>query len=224
MCYGNLKWSDPMPTQEEMDEHYGKYYLVRNTTVDKNKIKKNIKEIISFRKLRKLFLLKEIERHTSKGLMVDFGCGNDDLLVLSKERGWEVIGVDYTDEEKDFYEKNKIKFIKAKTLEETGLESESIGCLVLKHTIEHIIDITGFISTAKKYLKAKGLLAIKTPSASSIRAKLNLTKWHYVNPPEHQWGFDKYNFKLLMENNGFDILYLKDSFIVNELICVAIKK
>ncbi len=216
-----IMWSSPMPTKEELDEHYEKYYYVRNSTVDKNKFKKRLIEIISFRNFRKNFFLDSIEKYLKVKKVIDYGCGNDNLLIIAKGRGWEVTGIDYSDEEKSFYEKENIKFIKASTLDEAGLEESSLGCIILKHTIEHITEIKSYLNSIRKYLSEDGILAIKTPSSSSLRARLNLTQWHIVNPPEHQWGFNKNNFRILLENNGFNVLDIKDSMIINELTCIA---
>lgn len=219
-----IMWTSPMPTKEDLDAHYERYYYVRNSTVDKSKFKKRFKEIIGFGKFRKKLFLDSIEKYLQLKTIVDYGCGNDNLLKIAKKRGWDVTGIDYSDEEISFFEKENIKFIKASTLEEAGIEEESLGCIILKHTIEHITDIKSYLNSIKKYLSKDGLIAIKTPSSSSLRARLNLAKWHIVNPPEHQWGFNKNNFGMLLENNGFEILTIRDSLITNELICIARKR
>lgn len=220
----DLHWSDPMPTTEEMDTHYGKYYKVRYSTVDKSKFKTNIRKIITFRKLRLKNFFRHIEKHSPHKSILDFGCGEADILFLAKKKSWKVLGVDYSNELGSFLKNKGIDFKQANNLYDAGISENSFGCISAKHTIEHLTNLKYFFDSVKKFLMVKGVLAIKTPSSTSMRAKLGLADWHYVKPPEHCWGFNLFNFKLLAERNGFEVIYIKDNLLVDELTCIAIKK
>jgi len=219
--YCELKWSSPLPSSEELEEHYRKYYALRDSTVDKVTLKKKIKDYISFREYRINLLIKCIEKYSEKGLMVDFGCGRAEPLYIAKKRKWNVLGIDYSNELKDVFIEDGIEFVHSNDILKSGLKEHSVDCIIFKHLLEHIPDIKGFLEKSRKVLKKGGIVAIKSPSSTSFRARLNLATWHFVNPPEHLWGFTKLNFKRLMENNSFEVLYLKDSLFVDELICIA---
>jgi|GEM_PF-1560685 len=217
----NLQWSDPMPTQDEMDIHYGKYYDVRYSTVDRYPLKNIIRNTLTFRKIRLKNYFELIERYSPDKSIIDFGCGEAKILYEAKKKDWKILGVDYSNELSDKFKKEEIDFIRENDLNNIGVKFNSFGCISAKHTIEHLTDLKGFFNSVKKYLLSDGIIAIKTPSSTSIRAKLGLANWHFVNPPEHCWGFNINNFEKLIERNGFEVIYLKDSLLVDELTCIA---
>lgn len=216
-----LQWSDPMPTIEEMDKHYTKYYEIRYNTVDKYPLKNKIRNFITFRKLRLNSFFRIIEKYSPEKSILDFGCGEADILYEAKKEDWKILGVDYSNELSEKFKEDGIDFIQSNDLNSTGIGSHTFGCISAKHTVEHLTDLEEFFKSVKKYLTNNGILAVKTPSSTSLRARSGLADWHYVRPPEHCWGFNVNNFGKLLEKNGFEIIYLKDSLLVDELICIA---
>jgi len=214
-----------MPTQDELDAYYRTYYQRkkdRSLAQVKNALAKNVLEKVGWYKVRHLTFMHLINRHhPTKGVLLDYGCGEGQMLRVAKNDGWKVIGVDYSDEFAEALRADGIEFHAASDLRSSGIAPDSIDCLVAKHVIEHIVVLEQFLSDCRTVLKPDGIMAIKMPSRTSLRARLGLAKWHFVNPPEHQWGFQPYCFRLLMESHGFEVLYLKDSLIVDELTSIV---
>lgn len=211
-----LRWVEPMPAEEEIDEYYRKYYARRRKT-DLSKIYR----FITFKKFRNRKHIKRLEIYTGRGLFLDFGCGEGELLKIAKERGWNVIGIEYSVEIKDELEKFGINVVHTNNISGAGLKEHSVDCISSTHIIEHIINHEKFFTEVKKYLKPGGIFVTKVPSGTSLRARLNLSYWHLTYPYEHFWGFDINNYRILLEKNGFNILYIKDSLLINELTCIA---
>jgi 2-polyprenyl-3-methyl-5-hydroxy-6-metoxy-1,4-benzoquinol methylase len=219
-----LRWSYPMPTKAELDAYYRSYYQrKRGGTITKTP-RAVVKEILGqmgwFRGRQMLFL-RLINSYHSKGVLLDYGCGDGQMLLIAKQNGWDVLGVDYSAEFAERLRSRGIKFCSADNLHSSGIPPHSIDCLVAIHVIEHIPDMQQFLLDCRSILKPNGLMAIKTPSRSSLRAKLGLAKWHHVNPPEHQWSFLPSCFRLVMESHGFEVVYLRNSLIVDELISIV---
>ncbi|MBK8553756.1 MAG: class I SAM-dependent methyltransferase [Ignavibacteria bacterium] len=217
----SLNWCSPMASREELNNYYTRYYETRYGTVDKYPLKTKIKSIVTFKKARLKSFFSEIEKYSPEKSILDFGCGEADILYVAKQKGWRVLGVDYSNELSNKFLKDKIDFRPGSDLSMIGIDKNSFGCITAKHVIEHIPDIENFLGSIKQYLTPKGIFAVKTPSASSNRAKLGLANWHLVRPMEHFWGFNLDNFGRLMKKNNFEILYLKDNFLVDELTCIA---
>lgn len=218
-----LNWCSPMPSTEELNDYYSKYYKTRYSTVDKYTLKTKFKSILTFRKSRLKGFFSLIEKYSPGKSILDFGCGEADILYIAKNKRWKILGIDYSNELADKFKKENIDFVCGSDFDSLGIEKKSFSCISAKHVIEHIPGIDNFLNSAKEYLSPHGILAIKTPSASSNRAKLGLANWHLVRPMEHFWGFDINNFGMLMRKNKYEILYLKDNFLVDELTCIARK-
>lgn len=219
-----LNWCSPMPSSEDLTDYYEKYYETRYSTVDKYPLKTRLRSIVTFRRARLESFFSLIEKYSPGKSILDFGCGEADILYVAKEKGWKVLGVDYSNELSEKFRKDNIEFKCGSDLNSIGIVKNSFSCISAKHVIEHIPEIEKFLNSIKQYLTPQGIFAVKTPSASSNRAKLRLSNWHMVRPMEHFWGFNIDNFRSLLEKNGFNILYIKDNLLVDELTCIAIVK
>ena len=216
-----LNWCSPMPSHEDLNNYYTRYYKTRYSTVDKYPLKTKIKSIVTLRKTRLKSFFSIIQQYSPGKSILDFGCGEADILYVAKEKGWKVLGVDYSNELRDKFKSDNIEFKCGSDLESVGIEKNSFSCISAKHVIEHIPEIENFLNSIKQCLTPNGIFAVKTPSASSNRAKFGLANWHLVRPMEHFWGFIIDNFGRLMKKNNFEILYMKDNLLVDELTCVA---
>lgn len=216
-----LHWCDPMPSKKDLDEYYSRYYDTRYSTIDKSKWKTRVRSIITYRKLRLKAYFRLIKKYSPDKSLLDFGCGEGDILYLAKNENWKVTGIDYSNELNENFKNAGIEFIQSSDLNSSDLKKKSFGCIFLKHVVEHIPELENFLMSAKEYLTKDGILAIKTPSGTSFRARHGLSNWHMVRPMEHFWGFNINNFRRLLENNSFEILYIKDGIQVNELTCIA---
>jgi SAM-dependent methyltransferase len=216
-----LEWCDPMPTKKELDDYYNSYYEKRYSTVDKNPAITKIRSILTFRHIRLTSFFNLIKKYSPENSILDFGCGEAQILYLAKKNKWKVLGLDYSNELKDTFEKAGIDFYHGNDLDETAVPENSFGCISAKHVVEHLPDLPNFLQSVRRCLTKDGIFAVKTPSATSLRAKLGLANWHLVRPMEHFWGFNKDNFRILMEENGFQVLSLEDNLFVDELTCIA---
>ncbi|HAY32788.1 MAG TPA: class I SAM-dependent methyltransferase [Ignavibacteria bacterium] len=217
----SLHWCEPMPTKKDLDDYYNRYYTTRYNTVDKYPWKTKLRSVVTFRNARLKSYFEIIKKYSPDKSILDFGCGEGDILYLAKKENWKTLGIDYSNELSDKFKAGGIEFIHGSDFTNSGLKKNSFGCIFLKHVVEHIPELDNFLESTKEYLVKDGILAIKTPSGTSFRARHNLSDWHRVRPMEHFWGFNINNFRLIMENHGFDIKYMKDEFLVNELTCIA---
>lgn len=213
-----------MPTKVDLDAYYESYYR-RKRERPMGKIRRAVVKGLLSRmgwfRIRHVLFLRLISRFHPRGVLLDFGCGDGQMLRIAKQDGWDVLGIDYSAEFADKLRSLAIEFRAADNLRSSGIPLQSIDCLVAKHVIEHVPDLGQFLLDCRGTLKPDGVMAVKTPSRSSLRAQLGLAKWHHVNPPEHLWSFQPSCFRMVMESHGFEIVYLRNSLIVDELICIA---
>lgn len=215
-----LMWSSPMPSEDEISLHYNTYYKRRYKRLLKSSLK-FARDLITLKDIRETIFLKSATKFTNVKKFLDYGCGEGEMLLLGKKLGWDCTGTEYSDELSEKFCNLGIKVIVATDFENSKLEKNCFDLILFKHLIEHIKDISSFLDQAKKYLTKDGIIAIKTPSNTSLRARTKTANWHLVNPPEHLWSFNIVNFKMILERNGFEVLSIKNSVFVDELICYA---
>lgn len=216
-----LLWVEPMPTEKEIQEHYEKYYEHRREAGKSETLKSQLLRLITLKKTRDGKYLSKIIKHTEKGLFLDFGCGEGDILLLAKKKGFDVLGIDWATEVQEKLKKYDIDVKITNCLSTANIKESSVDCISATHVLEHLLDHKRFFDGVKKLLKPNGVFASKVPSGSSLRAKLKSSYWHRTYPPEHFWGFNTNNYKMLLEKNNFQILYIRDSILINELTCIA---
>lgn len=108
-------------------------------------------EIISRNKLKKNLKL------------LDIGCGRGDMLNAFQKKGFEVEGVDLSEECSEILKPIKVHQI---NLEEDTLENREkyYDVIFSKSLIEHLKHPLKFIRNCKKLLKDDGVLIVMTPS------------------------------------------------------------
>lgn len=163
----NLNWCSPIPTEKELNEYYARYYEIRYSTVDKYPLKTKLKSIITLRHARLKTFFSLIEKFSPGKSILDFRYGEADILYIAKEKGWKVLGLDYSNELSEKFKSDNIEFRCASNLDLVGIEKNSISCISAKHVLEHIPEIENFLNSVREYLAPKGVLAVKIPSASA---------------------------------------------------------
>lgn len=142
----------------------------------------------------------------AKGKLFDVGTATGYFLELAQNRGWDVSGLEIADYAAEMARNKKLD-VKTGTLETVSMEKGQFDAITIWDVIEHMTDPVRNINMAKELLKSGGLLAINTPDAGSLIAKLLGKKWHLIVPPEHLFYFNRINLSTLLENAGFRVLY-----------------
>lgn len=139
------------------------------------------------------------------GKILDFGCGNGEILYMLKKSGFSVYGMD-------------ISKISLKKCRQHGLNNIRIGTekdLVVypnnyfdyiraSHVIEHMINPNLFVATALKKLRKKGKLIIQTPNINSLGVLFKTHTKYYFDVPRHTILFSSSSINYLLNKNGFN--------------------
>jgi 2-polyprenyl-3-methyl-5-hydroxy-6-metoxy-1,4-benzoquinol methylase len=163
------------------------------------------------------------------GKVLDVGCGSGSLLKECQEIGWEVFGVDPSDEAV-FAAKNNYNLVIEKTTFEAYQTTNKFDCIVFIG-LEHLQDPMGGLKKARKLLNDNGVIFFEVPSADSFimnhLKKYPLTVSRFIEAGRHYLFFSKksiehiclkYDFKLeFIESNGLDLQTLLQSPINDDL-------
>jgi 2-polyprenyl-3-methyl-5-hydroxy-6-metoxy-1,4-benzoquinol methylase len=138
------------------------------------------------------------------GRLLDVGAATGFFLDIAKRFGFEVHGVEIS------------AFAAAQAREKgldvlTGTLADTpkdllFDVITMLDVIEHVSDPREEILRVKEIMRPGGVLVINTPDAGSLYARMMGKRWHLIVPPEHLYYFTRKNIRMLLEEEGFEVL------------------
>lgn len=130
--------------------------------------------------------------------ILDVGCGSGDLLLLLHSLGFtNLTGADPFIQA-ELQHPNGIKVLK----KHLGEISQTFDLIMLHHSFEHMTNPEEIVVQAKRLLKPKGLLIIRTPVAASYAWKHYKADWVQLDPPRHIFLPSVKSIQILAERAG----------------------
>jgi 2-polyprenyl-3-methyl-5-hydroxy-6-metoxy-1,4-benzoquinol methylase len=166
--------------------------------------------------------LRWIEGFKKAGRLLDIGCSQGDLLMASRSRRWDAVGIDLCPSSLDYARSEGLN-VSYGTLEDHTCEEESFDVVAALHVIEHVCDPIATMKEIRRILKPGGITVIITPCVSHIRARLAGDNWKVFRPPEHLWYFSTGTLRLLLEKTGFHLRFASSLSVKAQLRAVAEK-
>lgn len=154
-----------------------------------------------------------VTKHCRGGRLAELGCGLGETAIALSEAGFDVWGVDESQNAITFLNDtypavhwicNDIEmFLKG--------ENNRFHVITLFHVLEHIPQPRVFISILKSSLMSKGFLVVEVPDVHSGIARLKGKKWgYYLN--HHVNYFSIVSLKRLLEPCGFRTVHSERLF------------
>lgn len=139
------------------------------------------------------------------GRLLDVGCGNGGFLVLAKQAGWHVEGIDFdaTAVETAKARGLDVRFGGSELLNE---KKEYYDVITLCHVIEHIHNPEILLRNLYASLKPDGLLWLDTPNLKSVGARRFGSSWRDLDPPRHLVLFNPGSLEKCLKKAGFSSL------------------
>jgi len=139
--------------------------------------------------------------------LLDIGCAHGFLLDEARKLGYEVYGLEMSEEGYRYATVN-LKLNDSKgTLSTVEFEKSSFDVICLVGTIEHMKDPRHELNKIHSLLKDGGLLLITTIDTRGI-----LPLYH-IKPPEHLFYFSHGNIRQLLHGVGFEVLRTRTYFV-----------
>lgn len=155
-----------------------------------------------------LDLVEKFSVQKNKKKILDIGSATGFFLDIGRKRGWQVLGLEYSQFAVDKAKEKGIETICGDLLDEkVNIEKDSFHVISMLDVVEHMKDPFSEIKKIKDILKKDGLVIINTPNGESLLSKVLKTKWHLVVPPEHLFYFSPKNLSKLLKKEGFEIVY-----------------
>jgi 2-polyprenyl-3-methyl-5-hydroxy-6-metoxy-1,4-benzoquinol methylase len=186
----------PRPTREQVAAFYARNYWFAGG---------RLQELY-----RRLVLLDHVRfaaaAYRGEGTILDVGCGGGLFLRMMKERGAEVLGLDFSAEAaRVAREQNGVRVLVG-DLESAPLEPASCGLITMYHVVEHLPDPRAYLQTAAKLLRPDGRLIVQVPDRDCWEAAMLGANWIGLDVPRHLHVFRSSDLRRLLRSCGFEVV------------------
>lgn len=212
--------TSPKPTLKELPTYYQSDTYISHTDSKKSTVDKLYQAVKKHTLKKKLELINSFK--TENKNILDVGCGTGDFLLVCKNNGWNVTGVEPSTNAKilidsKFNKDENSKFY-SNLLE---INSVKYDVITLWHVLEHVPNLSEYISKLKSLLTPNGVLVIAVPNYKSFDANYYKQFWAAYDVPRHLWHFSKKAIQLLFSKEEMSVVKLIpmkfDSFYVSLL-------
>lgn len=190
-----------------------------------NKFYQNRRGIGSVEKYleKRLYLVKVVKKLKrflpKKSAVFDIGCGGGALLKFMKDCGYNIFGLEVSEEARGEAEsvvglKNIIccgDFLKL------DFNENFFDAVLMTDVVEHLHNPHIYLEKIKKILKSRGLLVIRTPNSDCFFHKLVKQRW-ILSSPRHIVIYNRNSLLALLEKNKFKVIYFsREKYIQTNL-------
>jgi len=143
-----------------------------------------------------------------KGRILDYGCGTGHFAAVMKKAGWEVAGIEISENSRNYAAARWGLEVVAP--EKADLfNAGSFDCITFWHVLEHVYDPVGALRLVRKLLSPEGLAIIALPNNLSYDSLHYKNFWAAYDVPRHLWHFNPVSFAYLAAREGFEIKGMK---------------
>jgi 2-polyprenyl-3-methyl-5-hydroxy-6-metoxy-1,4-benzoquinol methylase len=225
-----FKHLDPIPTERELVDFYQKkYYNLIKVGGRAPELRRQIaggREAQNEMKWLKSTLYKDIIYILSRNCkkrkrrLLDIGCGMGDFIRVLKGFGWEVTGIEPSEEAAKNAKNSDLTIYNMSLEKFLTLHSENefkFHAVTLINVLEHVPNPKEFLQHTKKLLQPQeGLLCVRVPNDFNkfqfyAERKLKKSAW-WVSVPDHINYFNFGSLRTLLKSLNFEIIYSSVDF------------
>lgn len=148
-------------------------------------------------------LLDRFEKFKKTGKLLDIGAGYGFFLEIARQRGWEVHGIELTDEAVEHCRAKGITMYKG-SIQDVELDPEMFDVIVSIEVIEHVNTPHEYIEQANKFLRKGGKFYLTTPNFNSLLRYRLKEKYDVIEYPNHLCYYTKKTLKRIFETHNFE--------------------
>jgi SAM-dependent methyltransferase len=155
------------------------------------------------------FVASALRDSREPGPVLDVGCGGGLFLRMLAERGWPVIGLDFSlGAAAVAWGSNGVPAV-CGTLSQPPLPAGICAAVTMFHVLEHLYDPVAYIESARELLRPAGRLVVQVPNAACWQCLLLGENWSGIDIPRHLINFRARDLEILLDRCGFQVLRTK---------------
>ncbi len=140
------------------------------------------------------------------GQILDVGCGDGFFLRSVKDIGWEVHGVEMSEEAVHRAKSMGVEHVTRGTFDDASYPDSFFDVIRFWSVLEHIHDPVDTLAKARQLLKPGGILVIQVPNYRSTVARWFGSRWCAWDVPRHLFHFSSRSLKTLLEKSCFQTI------------------
>jgi len=142
--------------------------------------------------------------------LLEVGCGAGFFLKAAERAGWQVDGIELSEEASRFAIERLGLRVRRERAEEAPIEPGSFHVAAMFDVIEHLFAPRSVLTAIARALVSGGALVVSTPNIHSASRVLLGRDWAVLSPLEHVYYFSENSLKRLLEVSGFtDVRFVR---------------
>ncbi|MBC8872641.1 MAG: methyltransferase domain-containing protein [Planctomycetes bacterium] len=137
--------------------------------------------------------------------LLEMGCNLGATMEAARRRGWEVVGVDVSEDVVSYCQKRDYDCVAIDGLH-LPFPDESFDVITAWHVIEHVADVRQTLAEWRRVLRPGGVVALETPDASSPKVQRRGAKYGKFWRAEHTYVFTPQNLGEFVKQTGFELM------------------
>lgn len=212
------------PTEQELKDYYSKKYYQNKDNKAKYCSQYDEDELNYYHnEIKRIHVVTEKNNVTNKSVL-DIGCGEGFVLKYFKELGYDVCGLDFSNEGIKNHNKNLLSDVIVgnvyDNLDSLIGKKRKFGIVILKHVLEHVLDPISLMKQIKNILVKDSMLIIEVPNDFSklqqhLLEKKMVDKKYWVATPDHLSYFNLQSLINLSEHCGYNVEYYMSDYPID---------
>ncbi len=198
---------EPQPTPRELHDYYPKDYWFAPGDSAASRLEEAYRRIVLRDHVH--FVEAALRGGAVAGPLLDVGCGGGLFLGMMRERGFRVLGLDFSCEAAAIAWRRQGAPAVCATLERAPFPPGSVAGITMFHVLEHLYDPRGYLEAARELLTAGGRLIVQVPNAASWQCRVLGPAWNGMDVPRHLFDFRDRDVERLLGQSGFRVVRRK---------------
>jgi SAM-dependent methyltransferase len=194
---------DPQPAAGELSRYYPENYWFAPDESAASRMAE------AYRRLVLRDHVRFVTQALARGPLLDVGCGGGLFLGMMRERGYAVVGLDFSREAAAMAWKRQQAPAVCGDLAHAPLRAGSFAGITMFHVLEHLHDPRAYLVAARELLAPDGRLVVQVPNAASWQFRLLGRRWSGVDVPRHLFDFRDRDVERLLEDCGMEVVRRK---------------